>query len=328
MNTPVRLPAVGLLLALLLALALPGSGVAATRQIALGVSMANSWDLSQLDSFTANVRKPAVWALWSDWGGPDKNFPTSTVNDLHARGVVPMINWEPVNPSDQNNCNDWSLSALLSGKYDNYIRQWATAARDSGGRVLVRFAHEMNGYWYIWGTDRCTNTPKKFRKVWKKVWNIFRGPGGVGAHNVRFVWSVFGTNKLAKLYPGSTYVDYMGLTAFNWAQPGHPTWRSMVKTMAPTVSGLRNLSTTKPIVAAEMGAGYNPTCSTCDKPKYIREGYPAVYAKWPQMAIMVYFNLDMRHVQQPDWRLESPTGAMAEYKKVAQLDSRFWGTVP
>ena len=71
MNTPVRLPAVGLLLALLLALALPGSGVAATRQIALGVSMANSWDLSQLDSFTANVRKPAVWALWSDWGGPE-----------------------------------------------------------------------------------------------------------------------------------------------------------------------------------------------------------------------------------------------------------------
>ncbi|MEO6349195.1 MAG: glycosyl hydrolase [Candidatus Limnocylindrales bacterium] len=323
-------------LSLLLTLSLVLPANAGVRQMALGVSMANSRDLSGLDNFTNHMggQKPAIWALWSDWGAAasDTNsgsaFPTATALELAGRGVTTMINWEPTHPDpNMQNCENWSLASILSGKYDSYIRKWATAARDFGGRVIVRFAHEMNGYWYTWGDQRCTNTPKKFRKAWKRVVNIFRGPNGVGATNVRFLWSVFGPYKASYFYPGDAYVDYMGLTAFNWAQPGHPKWMSMVKTMAPTMSALRSISATKPIIAAEMGAGYNPNCAVCDKPAYITNGYPAVYTKWPQMAAMVYFNIDMRGLEQPDWRLESPTGALNAYKNVV-FDSRFQGTIP
>jgi mannan endo-1,4-beta-mannosidase len=320
-------------LLLTLSLALPVN--AGPRQMVLGVSMANSRDLSGLDNFTSlmNNKPPRIWALWSDWGADPNDteigsaFPTATAIGLANRGVTPMINWEPTHPDpDMQNCADWSLQSILSGKYDNYIRNWATAARNFGGRVIVRFAHEMNGYWYTWGDARCTNTPKKFRKAWKRVVNIFRG---VGATNVRFLWSVFGSYKASYFFPGAAYVDYMGLTAFNWAQPGHPKWKSMVKTMAPTMSTLHSISPSIPIIAAEMGAGYNPSCAVCDKPAYITTGYPAVYTKWPQMAAMVYFNRDMSWTSppQPDWRLESPTQALNAYYNVAQ-DSRFQGTLP
>jgi mannan endo-1,4-beta-mannosidase len=331
---PVARRTVGVsVLSLLLTLAFVFPANAGIRQMATGVSMANSRDLSGLDHFKDLMggRYPAIYALWSDWGAhPDDTsigsaFPTATVQQLASRGVTPMINWEPTHPDPaMQNCADWSLQSILSGKYDNYIKSWATEAKNFGGRVIVRFAHEMNGYWYTWGDARCTNTPKKFKKAWKRVVTIFRG---VGASNVRFLWSIFGPYKASYFYPGDGYVDYMGLTAFNWAQPGHPKWKTMVKTMAPTMSALRSISSSKPIIAAEMGAGYNPNCAACNKPEYITSGYPAVYTKWPQMAAMVYFNIDMRGLKQPDWRLESPTGALNAYKNVVN-DSRFWGAIP
>ena len=328
MNTTKRLPLAGVLAALVLALSIPATTLAGTRRIALGVSMSNSSDLTVLDNFTNSMGgiKPAIWALWSDWGGPDRDFPTATVAGLHSHGIVPMINWEPVDPSPsgQSDCANWSLAATIRGDHDAYIRNWALAAKASTGRVIVRYAHEMNGYWYIWGDGVCTNTPKKFKKAWKHVVNIFRE---VGATNVQFLWSVFGPYHDNYFYPGDAYVDYMGLTAFNWAQPGHPSWRSMVKTFAPTMKSLIALSR-KPIIAAEMGAGYKPDCTACDKVAYIANGYPAVYAKWPQIAAMVYFNIDMRSQGQPDWRLDNPAGALDAYRTVVADATRFTDTLP
>lgn len=329
MITVYRSTTIALIATLVVAFAVGGTAAATTRQVALGVSMTDSASMAVVDDFTASVgRAPAIWALWSDWGAADNAFPTAAVQGLHTRGIVPMINWEPINPSDQNDCSNWSLDNIISGHHDSYIRDWATAARDAGGRVIVRFAHEMNGYWYIWGLNRCTNTGTKFKAAWRHVVNIFRGPNGVGATNVRFLWSVFGTYKVWSVWPGRKYVDYMGFTAFNWAMPGHPSWRSMVKTMVPTMRAIQGLSK-KPIIVAEMGAGYKPSCAYCDKVKYIAQGYPAVYAKWPRIVGMVYFNIDMSAISttQPDWRLTSPPGAFDAYKLIV-ADERFQGAIP
>ena len=321
--------------ALLMALALigpasPQAALASSPQIALGgsVAVADSQSLAAFDDYTAKVgRAPALWTLWSRWGGGDGPFPSDFVNSLlaHSPGTVPMIYWEPVG-TDQSDCAHWALSNIIRGDYDEYIRTWATAARDYGGRVIVRFAEEMNGYWYIWGNNRCTNTPAKFRRAWRHVWNIFRGPNGVGANNVAFLWSVYGRHRVLENYPGSAYVDYTGLTAFNWAQRGHPSWRTMVRTFNPAMYYLLPLG--KPIIVAEMGAGYNPNCAWCDKPAYITQGYPAVYAKWSsKIAALVYFNLDMRDVGQPDFRLDSPPQALTAYQQIV-ADPRFQGTIP
>jgi hypothetical protein len=97
--------------------------------------------------------------------------------------------------------------------------------------------------------------------------------------------------------------------------------------MGPAINALRNLSTTKPIIASEIAAGYNPKCGVCDKVKFFTEGYPAVYAKWPQLVAIVYFDFDMRGAGQDDWRLKSPPEAMDAYKSIV-ADPRFQGTLP
>jgi hypothetical protein len=311
-------------------LILPAPTSAAVRQIALGVSMADDHNPAAVDAYTSSVgRAPALWAVWNAWGGSDAAFPTNIMNELHNRVIVPMVNWYPVDPNNQYDCSQWSLDNIINGDHDSYIRTWATAAKAYGGRVILRFAHEMNGYWFIWGANRCTNTPAKFVAAWRHVWNIFRGPNGVGATNVQFLWSIYGTSKLRAYYPGNSYVDYVGLTAFNWGPSGsnnNQPWRSMVANFKPSMSALGQL-TKKPVIAAEIGAAYVPGCTSCDKAAYITKGYPAVYAKWPRLKAIVYFDLDMRYVNQPDWRLTSPAAALTAYQAIL-AQTTFQGKIP
>lgn len=320
--------------ALVVILAAGGAASAADRKIALGVSVdprfGGDRSIASVDAQKLAVgRDPAIWAVWSDWGGANKEFPSSFMSALKSRGIVPMVNWQPLDPADTNPCAKWSLDSIIRGDHDAYIRQWATAAKQHGGTVLVRFAHEMNGDWFVWGYARCTNTPAKFRAAWKRVWKIFRGAEGVGATNVKFVWSPYGSFKLAKHYPGGKFVDYAGFTAFNWGPNGGPTarpWGTMVSNFKPSIRAISYV-TKKPLIAAEMGAAYLPNCNACDKPAYVRNGYPAVYAKWPRLTAIVYFDIDMAFANQPNWRLDSPSGALTEYVKIAN-DQRFQGIIP
>ena len=50
------------------------------------------------------------------------------------------------------------------------------------GTVCLRYAHEMNGYWYPWSRG-----PRAYRWAWRRIVRLFRV---AGARNVRFVWSV------------------------------------------------------------------------------------------------------------------------------------------
>jgi beta-mannanase len=330
MRNSVRMLTVALLAATIV-IPVSASGTnAVVRKVALGVSVAvaDSQTLAAVDGYTQSVgRAPAIWTVWSDWGAANGPFPASFLNDLrsHYPGTVPMVNWEPLDPSNQYDCVNWTLDNIINGDHDLYIHTWATAAKAYGGRVILRFAHEMNGEWFPWGNGRCTNTPAKFVSAWRHVWDIFKGEG---ATNVKFLWSPYGP-WIAPFYPGNSYVDYVGLTAFNWGPRGsnnNQPWRSMVKNFSPTMKALIRL-TTKPIIAAEMGAAYVPGCTTCNKPKYITNGYPAVYTKWPRLVALVYFDIDMRFVTQPDFRLDSPAGARTAYRAIA-AQARFQGTIP
>jgi beta-mannanase len=309
------------IVALIALLVAPPASSADVRQIALGVSKADDKSLAAVDAFTAQVgRAPAIWTVWSTWGYEDKAFPTQVMNGLRDRNIVPMVNWQPAGAGD---CTQWSLDNIINGDHDAYIREWASAAKQYGGTILLRFAHEMNGYWFIWGVGRCTNTTAKFQQAWRHVWNIFRGPGGVDATNVKFVWSIYGPKRVAALYPGDAYVDYLGLTAFNWGPPRG--WSTMVKNFKRSMPALMRVSQ-KPIIAAEMGGAHVPSCGRCNKITYLSNGYSAVYNKWPQIAALVYFDLDMRFVNQPDWRLTSPAGVLDAYRNIV-AQPQFQGVI-
>ncbi len=296
------------------------------RSVALGVSMLPDTDLANFDAFTTSVgRAPAIWSLWDYWGGSASAFPDTTLLDgLRNGGAVPFVWWMPGDPNNPDSAS-FRYSTIIAGDYDVYIRDWATAAQAWGGTILLRFAQEMNGPWFPWGM-RFNNTPKRFVKAWRHVWNIFRGPNGVGATNVKFVWSPYapcanlGCASYASLYPGDKYVDYAGFSEFNW---GGSSWSSMKKTFAPSMRALAAI-TSKPVIVGETGSSPNGG----NKAAWIAQGYPAVYSKFPKITAIVYFDVDARNNvdNQQDWRLTSQA-ALDAYAALL-TEPRFEGSIP
>jgi hypothetical protein len=298
-----------------------------TRTIALGVSMPDGRDLSVLDAFTSAVggRVPATWTIWSQWGRRDFSaFPATAAEGARARGAMPMIWWEPVDPSRLDDPTYPRLANITAGLHDDYIRSFARQARQFRHPVLLRFAHEMNGGMFPWGVQYFDNSAATFVAAWRHVHRIFQQ---VGATNVRFVWSVAkkscagGCDPYAQFYPGDAYVDYLGFSSYNWGAFKEG-WVSMLQGYTRVTNLLASLSS-KPIMAVETGA--NPEGG--DKAAWIREGYLAVYERLPRVEAIVYLNVDLRPDGHPDWSLTSPPEALEMYASIASMPE-FWGRIP
>src|SRR5439155_4774096 len=106
---------------------------------------------------------------------------------------------------------------IARGAQDRYVIRFARGLARFPGTVYLRFAHEMNGYWYPWSHDAAA-----YRWAWRRVVRIFRA---VGARNVRFVWSVNPNlyepaaawrTALRRYWPGRRFVDLVGATMIDF----------------------------------------------------------------------------------------------------------------
>lgn len=237
-----------------------------------------------------------------------------------------MVIWEPDDPTRQDQ-PIITYQKIIDGEFDAYIHGWAAAAAAYGQPVIVRFAHEMDGKWMPWGIDRHRgDSADQFINAWRHVWNIFKGPYGEGAVNVRFLWSPFSpgdwmADAKTGIYPGNKYVDYVGFTGFNWNDSQHP-WAAMQQIYHKPVAALRHIAN-KPIIAAETGTVNKRTSNGASmKPTWISSGYPDVYSAYPDIVAIVYFNVNMSN--QRNWRLDVPEQAQTAYRNLLS-DSRFQG---
>lgn len=300
-----------------------GSDQTAGRRLALGVSMLPDRDLANLDSFSASVgRHPAIWTLWSSWGDESGAFPDPVLlGGLDQRGVIPMVNWQPVDPADPGSPR-YRYQAVARGDHDAYLRAFAASAREWGHPLLLRFAFEMNGPWFPWSIERFGNTAKAFRRAWRHVVDVFRGPGGERATNVRFIWSVYvpceGCRPIDDLYPGDRWVDFVAFDAFEWRHPDRP----MARLYETGVRRLRAL-TDKRILVTETGVSHAPA----DKAEWISRGYPEVYRRLPRIVAIVYFNIEGAAIGEPeDWRFTTSPESLDAYRAIASRP-RFQGTL-
>jgi beta-mannanase len=307
------------------------SSVAARSPVALGISTEASRDLGTVDWYRANVGKPALWTIWSDWGSRggkatcSKNagtcaFPSALAKGLKQRKITPFIWWQPTDPDDPDKSVYGRHKNIIAGKHDAYIRTWAKAAKAHGGPVIIRFAHEMNSDWFPWGIERqFGNTAKTFVKAWRHVVTLFRQ---AGARNVKFLWSPYNAERggYKAFYPGNGYVDYVGVTSLNW---GNERWRDLSGLLQRPMQNLRNVSRSggnrqgKPVILPEVGSNHLGG----DKASWITNGYRHAYKKYPTIRAMVYLDYNTAAVTlgQPDWRLVMPEdgSAFRAYQTVA-----------
>jgi len=265
------------------------------------------WNMTQVDHQEAWQGKPdAVVHLFTDWDP----LHTGNLFDQQAlavwnHGSVPMISWMPyfgvTTPID--------ISArIAAGEYDLYLNDWVTrmltflAGPDGvystadDRRVYLRFAHEMNSNWYMWGID-----PSAYIAMWQHVHDIFAAKG-IDATRLQWVWSVNNTDHsfypAEQYYPGDSYVDWLAMDGYNWgiSQPSSG-WQSPTTVFDGMLTRLHALSPSKPVAISEVGsssdsAGIDPYA---DKSQWVFDLFQ--YTQNKNIGMVVWFNRD----KEMDW---------------------------
>jgi hypothetical protein len=137
-----------------------------------------------------------------NWTDP---FPDSGEAAIAAGGSTPLMAWYL---PDKYTGSPASLSAITSGADDAWITTQAQAIKAFGHRVFLRLAPEMNGNWYHYSGD-----PAAYVAAWRHIWDVFNQ---AGATNVTWVWCPNLTpGNWDAYYPGSAYVDVIGVDGFS-----------------------------------------------------------------------------------------------------------------
>jgi hypothetical protein len=284
----------------------PGPG-----QVFLGLQTnLGPWDFSAVDAFaTATHHTPA--ALQYSVGWAHDEFNGDRLGAIVKRGMLPIVAWEPWDYTQGRIQPAYRLSAISGGRYDAYIQSWAKGIAALRTPVVIRFAHEMNGSWYPWCEQVNGNRPGDFIKAYRHVHEIFTA---AGARNVTWMWSPNvtypGAAPLSNLYPGESYVDWVGLSGY-YGTGGVTSYVSFDSIFHATLQQVSTFSL-KPVVVAETGA----TNASGQQARWIIE----MFASLPSYPIIgvIWFEA----TKEIDWRIASRPAAAAAYATGA-ADQRY-----
>jgi mannan endo-1,4-beta-mannosidase len=242
---------------------------------------------------TSTGVRPNVVMYYSGWLEP---FRTGFAATASRHGAVPLVQIEPAGIK---------LSDVTSGRYDTYLRTYAQAVRSYGHAVIMGFAHEMNGWWYPWGTRHAT--PAAFVAAWRHIVQIFRQ---AGASNVTWLWTVNiidskgGIPAPGPWWPGASYVTWVGIDGYYYK----PSW-TFAPLFGPTIKAVRAL-TRDPILISETGA-----TAAAGKAAKIADVFSGVRA-YGLLGSVWY---DAQGVR--DWRIDTAAAAAA-FRRGAQTYGR------
>jgi mannan endo-1,4-beta-mannosidase len=241
-------------------------------------------------AFTATTGvSPGVVVYYSGWMEPFQSRFATAAAMHHA---VTLVQIDPTNVS---------LAAIASGRYDAYLRSYASAVKAFGGRVILSFGHEMNGHWYSWGFRH--TSPMVFVAAWRHIVNVFRRQG---ADNVTWMWTVNvddapgSVHSPGPWWPGSSYVTWVGIDGYY-----HRVSLTFAGLFGPTIRAVRTL-TLDPILISETAAP-----SAAAQAATIANLFAGIRAYG--LLGFVWFDANRKR----DWRLTSPA-AIAAYHHGAE----------
>jgi mannan endo-1,4-beta-mannosidase len=237
-------------------------------------------------------RAPNLIGYYSGWKEP---FQTRFAETVHAHGAVTVVQMDPTGAS---------ISTLVAGGYDRYLRSYADGVRRFDQPVVIGFGHEMNAPWYSWGYQQ--TSPVAFVAAWRHIVTLFRGQG---ADNVTWLWTLQadepGTGPIASWWPGSQYVTWVGIDGYYY-RPSD----TFTSVFGKTITQVRIL-TGKPVLLSETAAG-----PESGQPAKIRD----LFAGMRQYGTLglVWFDIAQDDgTYHQDWHIEDSPAAETAFRRGA-----------
>jgi hypothetical protein len=289
---PVRLPVIG-------------------QRPLVGITVPTTGDLDRFIAATGTT--PDVVGVFEDWS-LDRPLQRDIADTVAARGSRLVLTWEPWDSAAQSVSQPrYSLESIADGSHDRYIDVFARSVKAYPHEVVVRFMHEMNGFWYPWASGAEGNTPQEYVRAWRHVHERF---ARLGVSNVRWMWApnaVYpGAGDLRRLYPGDAYVDRIGISAYNWGARRHDgvltRWQGFESLFEPTIDRVRRFSD-KPVWVAEVGS----TSSGGSKAAWIGSMFADLRSS-REIAGVIWFDIHDTN-QNADWRIETESDAVRAWTR-------------
>jgi beta-mannanase len=281
----------------------------------------------------------AISALYLSW---NKGFNPGMYNANARIGRISFITWEYMQwqAGPMQGYEDLPLQAILDGRHDPYLLDWAEGVRDFDLPIFIRWGHEMNGDWYPWsgifngagtldgfGDPGKADGPERFVAAYQYIHDLFES---AGAENVLWVWcpnapfsvmeSVYSPwNTASAYYPGDEYVDWLCFDGYNWGtsafgQSFNSTWASFDEIFAESYRELQALNPDKPIIIGEFAS----TEDGGDKAAWITDAFESVKSDYPQIRALIWFHI----AKETDWRINSSPEAFAAFQRA--VSGPYW----
>lgn len=237
---------------------------------------------------------------------------------IRAQQAIPMLTYETHQQGSNGTAQtqpNFVLDDINAGTYDSDIIAFAnevkafgaTALQTQGGlrplpgknniagTVLIRLDHEFAANYYSWGGAYLNNSPAKYIAAWRRVVTLFEQQG---ATNVRWIWAPdyasppaipAPANDLENYYPGDGYVDYIGVSGYNWGND--PTygsgWISATSIFGNFFATIAKYQPRKSLIISEIGS--SPSYGSNSQPSWISDAITYLSTN-PQIKGIVWFN--------------------------------------
>jgi hypothetical protein len=297
--------------------------------------------LEAIEGFEEMVGKhQAIIASASFWG--EQSFPMANMKMIWRHGSLPLLFWSPWDrPYEQRKGPDrFSLNAILAGHWNRYIDSWADEARAFGHPLIVSLGDEMNGDWFPWsgvyygGNQRLNPKgatperwagPELFKRTYRYVVDRVRSRGARNIqwmfHTNNFSFPMDTWNFAPAYYPGSAYVDWLGLSVYGEQFNDEP-WADFYLLTKWPYEEMERLDPTKPIMIAEWATGEFPQKG--DKAKWIADAFSLLREKFPRIKAAVYWHERWQNEDESfsNLRVNSSPEALAAYR--AGISNPYW----
>ncbi|MGN1097343.1 MAG: glycosyl hydrolase [Clostridia bacterium] len=178
---------------------------------------------------------------------------------------------------------------ILRGEHDEFLYAYARDVVLFGHPVILRPFNEMNGEWCNYSSSNTSRDPDVYVRMYRYIYNIFNE---CGAENVIWVWNpnevsypTFKWNSAELYYPGSDYVDAVGLSGYNTGTGiDGEIWRSFSEIYDGYYEHMES-TYNKPMMITEFG------CSSFggDKLKWVEDMFADLH-KYPKIHAAVWLH--------------------------------------
>ena len=221
----------------------------------------------KITAFESLAGKAIAWACFSNNWYDHIRFPAAQVSAIRSAGVTPFIRLMPRSNFNEGGPDPrYTLQKIIDGVFDTELNQWCADAAADNQPLLAEFGTEVNGNWFPWngqynggattdgyGDLTKPDGPERFVDAYRHIIELCRS---AGANNISWFFHVdaYGQpdtawNAIANYYPGDSYIDWLGVSAYGAQTAGEP-WQSFREVLDDVYPALTQLSS-RPVAVLE-----------------------------------------------------------------------------